>query len=94
MDALGHIGEQLEEHVSTAAERASEAVEQSLFDRSQLKLGDDEQKVFECLDKEPVHIEQIIVESNLPPGSANAALISLRLKGLIKQLPGSLFVKR
>ena len=93
-DALGHIGEQLEEHVSTAAERASEAVERSLFDVSRLKLNDDEQKVFDCLDKEPVHIEHIIADSNLAPGSVNAALISLRLKGLIKQLPGSLFVKR
>lgn len=94
MDALGHIGAQLEEHVSTAAEHASEAAERSLFDVSQLELGNDEQKVFDCLDKEPVHIEQIIVSSNLAPGSVNAALISLRLKGLIKQLPGSLFVKR
>jgi DNA processing protein len=94
MDALGHIGEQLQEHVTTAAERASEAVESTLFDRLKLKLSDDEQKVFDCLDKEPVHIEQIIAESSLPPGSVNAALISLRLKGLIKQLPGSLFAKR
>ena len=94
MDALGHIGKQLEEHVSMSAERALEATESSLFDMSQLKLSGDEQKVFDCLGKEPVHIEQIIVESDLAPGSVNAALISLRLKGLIKQLPGSLFVKR
>jgi len=94
MDAIGHIGEQLEEHVSTAAERALEAVERPLFDMSQLKLGDDEQKVFDCLDKEPLHIEHIIAVSDLAPGSVNAALISLRLKGLIKQLPGSLFIKR
>jgi DNA processing protein len=93
-DALGHIGEQLEEHVSTAAVRASEAVERSLYDVSQLKLGNDERKVFDCLGGEPVHIEQIIVDSDLAPGSVNAALISLRLKGLIKQLPGSLFTKR
>lgn len=94
MDALGHIGEQLEEHVSAAAARACEAAERPLFDMSQLKLGGDEKKVFDCLDKDPVHIEQIIAESGLAPGSVNAALISLRLKGLIKQLPGSRFAKR
>jgi predicted Rossmann fold nucleotide-binding protein DprA/Smf involved in DNA uptake len=38
-------------------------------------------------------VEQIIAETVLPAGSVNAALISLRLKGLIKQLPGSLFVR-
>jgi len=94
MDALGPIGEQLEEHVSAAATRACEAAERSLFDVSQLELGGDERKVFGYLDKDPVHIEQIIAESGLAAGSVNAALISLRLKGLIKQLPGSLFAKR
>ncbi|MEJ2704135.1 MAG: DNA-processing protein DprA, partial [Sedimentisphaerales bacterium] len=94
MDALGHLGEQLQEHVTTAAAQATEAAERSLFDVSQLKLSDDEKKVFDCLDTEPVHIEQIIAESKLAPGSVNASLISLRLKGLIKQLPGSLFAKR
>ncbi|OHB75341.1 MAG: DNA protecting protein DprA, partial [Planctomycetes bacterium RBG_16_55_9] len=94
MDALGYIGEQLAEHVGTAAEQASDAMERSLFDASQLKLGDNEKKVYDCLDTEPVHVEQIIADSGLAPGSVNATLISLRLKGLIKQLPGSLFVKR
>ena len=93
MQALGHIGEQLASHVSAAAAEAVERVEKSLFDVSQLKLSPGEKRVYGCLDKEPVHIEQIIAETELPAGSANAALISLRLKGLIKQLPGSLFVK-
>jgi DNA processing protein len=48
----------------------------------------------ECLNKEPLHIEQIIADTDLAAGSVNASLVSLRLKGLIKQLPGSLFVKR
>jgi len=94
MEALGHIGQQLEEHVSAAAAQASERVEKPLFDVGQLKLSSDEKKIYDCLGKEPLHIEQIIAETNLMPGSVNAGLISLRLKGLIKQLPGSLFMKR
>jgi len=93
MQALGCIGEQLASHVSAAAAEAAERAEKSLFDVSQLKLSGDERKIYDCLDKEPVHIEQIIAETDLPAGSVNAALISLRLKGLIKQLPGSLFAK-
>ena len=38
-------------------------------------------------------IEQIIGEADLSPGSINAGLISLRLKGLIRQLPGNLFLR-
>jgi DNA processing protein len=93
MEALGYIGEQLQGHVSAAAERAAEEVETPLLDARQLKLSDDERRIYDCLGKEPVHVEQIIADTNLTPGSVNAGLISLRLKGLIKQLPGSLFMR-
>jgi len=94
MEGLGYIGEQLEDHVSTAAEKAAESVETPLFDIRALKLSGPEKTIYECLNKEPSHIEEIIADTDLAAGSVNAGLVSLRLKGLIKQLPGSLFVKR
>jgi predicted Rossmann fold nucleotide-binding protein DprA/Smf involved in DNA uptake len=39
-------------------------------------------------------VEQIIAEAGLPAGSVNAAVVSLRLKGLIKQFPGDMFARR
>jgi DNA processing protein len=92
-DALGQIGVQLEQHVAAAAANASERAERTLFDVSQLKLSDAEREIYNCLSKEPIHVEQVIAETNLAAGSVNATLISMRLKGLIKQLPGSLFTK-
>ena len=53
----------------------------------------DERKIYTYLGKEPSHLEQIIIDTQISAGSVNASLISLRLKGLIKQLPGNLFVK-
>jgi len=93
MEALGYIGEQLQSHVTTAAAKASESIETPLFDVSQLNLNDYEKTIYDCLSKEPLHIDQIIAGTDLAPGSINASLISLRLKGLIKQLPGSLFLR-
>jgi len=93
MEALGYIGEQLQNHVSAAAQKATKKVETPLFDASQFRLSDDEKTIYDCLSKEALHIDQIIADTNLPPGSINAGLISLRLKGLIKQLPGNLFLK-
>lgn len=93
MEALGYIGEQLQSHVTAAAAKASERIEKPLFDVSQLNLSVDEKTIYDCLSKEPVHIEEIIAGTNLTPGGINAGLISLRLKGLIKQLPGSLFLR-
>jgi DNA processing protein len=94
MEALGYIGDQLEPHASRAAADAAAQAEAPLFDVKQLKLSADEQTIHNCLDREPKHVEQIIADAELTPGSVSAALISLRLKGLIKQLPGSMFVKR
>jgi len=94
MEDIGYIGEQLEDHVSTAAEKAAEKIKTPLFDIKELKLSGPEKTIYECLNKEPQHIEEIIADTDLAAGSVNAGLVSLRLKGLIKQLPGSLFVKR
>jgi len=93
MEALGYIGEQLQSHVSAAAAKASEKMETPLFDVTQLNLSKDEKTIYDYLSKEPLHIEQIIAGTDLAPGSINAGLISLRLKGLIRQLPGSLFLR-
>ena len=93
MEALGYIGERLQSHVTAAAAKASERIETPLFDVGQLNLSGDEKTIYDCLGKEPLHIEQIIAGTNLTPGGINAGLISLRLKGLIRQLPGSLFLR-
>jgi DNA processing protein len=93
MEALGYIGEQLADHVSITTERAAAKGEKPLFDVKELRLRGDEKMIYDYLHKEPSHIEQIIGDTKLTPGNVNAGLISLRLKGVIKQLPGSLFVK-
>ena len=54
---------------------------------------EEEEKVYDSLSKEPNYIEQIIAKTRLAVGNINAALISLRLKGLIKQLPGNKFLQ-
>jgi len=94
MEALGYVGEQLKEHTAAAAKEAAEKVETPLFETRKLNLRGDEKTVYELLSKEPVHADQIITDADLSAGIVNASLVSLRLKGLIKQLPGNLFVRR
>jgi len=93
METLGYIGEQLKEHAAIAAEKAAAKQEKPLFEIKELKLSGGEKSIYERLSKEPLHIEQLIMDTNLSAGIVNAGLISLRLKGLVKQFPGSLFVK-
>jgi DNA processing protein len=94
MEALGYIGEQLQNHATTAATEASAKAETPLFDASHFRLTNDEKKIYDGLGREPLHIDQIIADTNLPAGTVNATLVSLQLKGLIKQLPGNLFLRR
>ena len=93
LEALGYVGDQLKEHTAVMSRRAVENVETPLFDASRLKLKGNEQTIYASLGREPLHVDQIIAETNLPPGAVNAGVMSLRLKGLIKQLPGNLFVR-
>jgi len=94
MEALGYIGNRLNEHATSVAAAVTAKAEMPLFDVGRLNLSEAEKSVFDCLNKDPVHVEQVIAESELPAGSVNAAIVSLRLKGLIKQLPGNMFIRR
>jgi DNA processing protein len=94
MEAIGYVGDKIRGHVNQTAALLAEKAEKPLFNIAQLNLNASEKSVYECLNSEPVHIEQIISESQLTAGSVNASIVSLRLKGLVKQLPGSMFVRK
>lgn len=94
MNAFGAATEQLKTHVTQQAQRSEREVNMPLFSVSQLDLSNDEKCLYECLSKEPTHIEDIIETSKIGPGRVNAGLIALRLKGLIKQMPGNHFIAK
>jgi DNA processing protein len=94
IETLEFLQKDFAEHLSKTAKQSIENAEMPLFDISNLNLTDIERKIFDCLDGEPVHIEQIISQTEIAAGKVNAALTSLRLKGIVKQLPGDYFVKK
>jgi DNA processing protein len=94
IEALGTIGRQIETHAIPAAKKAQEQIDMPLFDPAQLNLTQAESLIYDCLDSDPIHLDEVIEITDLSVGSINASLISLQLKGLIKQLPGSMFKKK
>ena len=94
IETLEFLQKDFAEHLSKTAKQSIEKAEMPLFDISNLNLTDIEKKSFDCLNKEPIHIEEIINKTDIPAGKVNAALVSMRLKGIIKQLPGNYFVKK
>jgi DNA processing protein len=52
-----------------------------------------EKTVFDCLTHDVKHIDVILNESRMAPGVLSGVLITLELKGLVKQLPGKYFAR-
>ncbi len=94
IETLEFLQKDFAEHLTETSKQAIQKAEMPLFDMSKLNLTDVEKAIFECLDGEPVHIEQIISQTELAAGKVNAVLVSMRLKGIVKQLPGNHFVKK
>ena len=56
-------------------------------------LDDDERKIMENLDTEPVHIDDMSRRTEYNTQKINSLLTMLELKGILKQLPGKFFIR-
>lgn len=94
IETLEFLQGDFRQYVKDESAKAAERVQGELFDTSKLSLTETERKILDSLDGQAVHIEQIISQTQLAAGKVSAALISMRLKGLVKQFPGNLFAGR
>ena len=63
-------------------------------EEKKLQFDDPCQKqVYDSLSDEPNNIDDIAENISLKSKEASAALLKLQMKGLIKQLPGRLYIK-
>ncbi|HEV3048798.1 MAG TPA: DNA-processing protein DprA, partial [Longimicrobium sp.] len=53
----------------------------------------EEATLFALLGPEPQPVDDLILESDLPAGAVNAALMMLEVKGVARRLPGNTFVR-
>ena len=56
-------------------------------------LSKEERDILDALSDIPSHIDAVAAAAGLPSGRALGALLSLEMAGLVRQLPGKLFVK-
>jgi DNA processing protein len=52
-----------------------------------------EKAIFEIIGDYPIHIDQIARQGKMEPGEASSLLMKMELKGIVKQLPGKMFVR-
>jgi DNA processing protein len=65
----------------------------TMIKRIMPEMSEMEKTIFEIIGDYPMHIDEIQQKSNLVSGELSGTLTKLELKGMIKQLPGKLFVK-
>jgi DNA processing protein len=56
-------------------------------------LSENEQKVYDALDKEPKPMDDVIRQCGLPSSAVSVALLSLEMKRAVRQVPGKLFLR-
>jgi DNA processing protein len=59
----------------------------------QISLTESEQTIWDQLTCEPVYLDVLSEKLNQPTGSILNVLLGLEIKGLVRQLPGMMFVK-
>jgi DNA processing protein len=56
-------------------------------------LPEEQKKVWKALSHDPLHVDHISRETRVAAGPLLSLLLEMELKGVVKQLPGKLFVK-
>ena len=56
-------------------------------------LGPEEQAVFQLFSDEPLSVDELMAQARFLPTEVMSILLSLELKGIIRQLPGSQYIR-
>jgi len=56
-------------------------------------MDESEKTIFDMVGDYPMHIDQIARQCRLEPGAVSSALLRMELKGIIRQLPGKMFIR-
>jgi DNA processing protein len=56
-------------------------------------LTDDEQAILDVLSLQQRHVDEVIQGCDIPSSRASSGLLMLELKGLVRRLPGSMFMR-
>ena len=56
-------------------------------------MEEHEKAIYDLIGDYPIHIDQIANQGNFEPNEVSSILLKMELKGIVRQLPGKLFVR-
>lgn len=87
-DILSDLFPSMKEYLREFAGRDDSPPEVPAFD-----LEPDEKTIFDCISLEPVHVDSLVSRSGIAASRALSLLLSLELKGAVRQVSGMRFVR-
>jgi len=92
--------ETVEDIIEELGLKIKDCIEQSKIQKTKgshpaikTNLTAEEDAIYNNINDEPRHIDEIISKSSLPTNRVLASLVQMEIKHLVKQLPGKLFVR-
>jgi len=83
-EILAEFPDLLQEHGTSAEEAETEVP----------SLGEREQRIYDLISLEPVHVDDIIARGDLSPTEASHILLLLQLEGLIEEAEGGRYIRK
>jgi DNA processing protein len=93
VDEVEHIMEELNLALLTSPSPAPAASPAETAPLLPVNLPPEEGRLLACLTLQQKYVDDLIAETSLPSSQVSAGLLMLELKGLIRRLPGNLFVR-
>jgi DNA processing protein len=89
VEGLGPLSEPVELGVQPDQQDQSAPVE----DARVLALNERERGIFDLLGPSPMHIDEVVTQTKLAPSIVSSTLLTLEIRGLIRQLAGQRYVR-
>ena len=61
---------------------------------AEISLAQSEKKVYSCLSLDPVYVDEIIARTGISASKVLSILMTLELKGLVKQIMKNYYIKK
>jgi len=76
------------------AEEGGHDEPQQVTDPRMLTLNDRERRILDMLTSTPMHIDGVVAETDLPPSVVASTLLTMEIRGLLRQVAGQRYVRR
>lgn len=94
VDSAEHIIEELGPLLGLDTVEAERPRRESDASNDEPSLDKEYEKLLECLEDSPVHIDQLVIRSGLTPDAVSSMLLIMELRGIVESAPGGRYARR